>query len=238
MFMDGDIMPYCSLDYIFDLSEPEELEPEESESGQPIPHQQHYKQKLKPLLKENVILSWKDEPANTGLFMLQPKIGDYQYIQQIILQKEFNAIHKINKYPWWDPIVGWGHVIQSNDAWKSLYGTTGTNWTWHASFADQGLLYYWTKYIKQNVSHIVRDYIDHYGSNSNSNKSSNSNLPVLERTTYNTLLDYTCSSPSFKNKRNVTIVPHRDFMHFTGTCKYLHRFLSSFVWLCVCVCIC
>jgi hypothetical protein len=35
----------------------------------------------------------------------------------------------------------------------------GTNWTFHGDFADQGLLYFWTKYYYQKEVSIV--HLDH-----------------------------------------------------------------------------
>ena len=209
LFLDGDIMPYCSLDYIFELSEPPSQEDAHNIIQQPP-----------PLLKENVIISWKDEPANAGLFMLKPNLNEYKQIQRIIIKKEKKAL-QIGHFPWWDPIEGWGQIITPDDAWRSEYNVRGTNWTWHASFADQGLLYYWTKYIKHNVSQIIGNEIDHYTSGIKTiigkDQSKKQRLvPVLEATTYGTLSNFTCS-PTIPSKKNV---PHRDFIHFTGTYFY------------------
>ena len=206
LFLDGDIMPYCSLDYIFELSEPP---PDDDDDD-----------KKPPLLKENVILSWKDEPANAGFFMLKPSMQEYKQIQRIIIKKEKKAL-QIGQFPWWDPVEGWGHIIQPEDSWRSEYDVRGTNWTWHASFADQGLLYYWTKYIKHNVSQIIGNEIDHYTSGKDSR--SKRQVPVLESTTYGTLRNFTCS-PTIPSNKNV---PHRDFIHFTGT--YVFGVLRVFV---------
>lgn len=184
LFLDADIMPVCNLDYLFELSEPT--------SGE-------------PLLKENVVLSWNKEAANAGLFMLKPDQGDYRLIEEIIRAKEEKALQM--PFPHWDEVEGWGHKIEAPDFWRSEDGITGTNWTWHASFADQGLLYHWTKYVKQSVSLIIRDEVENWGS-----RDGNAHLEtVLQQ---DALTNYTCAA-------SVSAVtgqpsPYRDFVHFTG----------------------
>ena len=72
--MDGDVMPFCKLDYLFNLSEPE--------MGT-------------PLFKENVLLAYTSEPAHGGFFMLAPKAGHYQQLQSIIEKQEKRAIDRL-----------------------------------------------------------------------------------------------------------------------------------------------
>jgi alpha-N-acetylglucosamine transferase len=115
MFFDYDIFPICNLDYIFDLTEP--VNP---------PH----------LLNENVILGWKNEPCNAGLFVLRPNQADYKRLGGIILAKERRALQL--PFPHWDEEIGWGHTI--TEEWVSPAGTVGTHWTWAYAYADQGLL--------------------------------------------------------------------------------------------------
>jgi hypothetical protein len=122
IFMDGDVMPLCSLDYLFELSEPE--------SGE-------------PRLKENVVLSYSSQPAHGGFFMLHPSQKDFEKVQSIIKETEEKAL-QLPKPDYWDPIEGWGHRIVPPDRWKaSMTKFTSTNWTWHGVHADQGLLYHW-----------------------------------------------------------------------------------------------
>lgn len=122
IFMDGDVMPLCSLDYLFELSEPE--------SGEAV-------------LKENIVLSYTNQPAHGGFFMLQPSQEDFERVQSIIKETEVKAL-QLPKPDHWDPIEGWGHKIVPPDRWKSsMRKWTSTNWTWHGVHADQGLLYHW-----------------------------------------------------------------------------------------------
>jgi hypothetical protein len=182
LFLDGDIMPLCDLDYLFELSEPE--------SGEAV-------------LKENVVLAWRKEAANAGFFMLKPDKDDFQLIQEVIRIKEEKALPM--PFPHWDEVEGWGHKIEAPDFWRSPDGLTGTNWTWHAVFADQGLLYHWTKYVKQSVSLIIHDEVENWSSRNES--------AYLENTFKRGMLtNYTCEQSGLTKKPS----PYRDFVHFTG----------------------
>jgi hypothetical protein len=115
--MDGDAIPFCPMDYLFNLSEPLEG---------------------KPLLKENLLLAWRAEPAMGSFFMLQPKKGDHKLIQDIIAKREEEGM---NSKELFNNVTGWGHVIKPPDRWKSLTATEGRNatlWSWHGDFVDQG----------------------------------------------------------------------------------------------------
>ena len=108
IFMDGDVMPLCSLDYLFELSEPE--------SGDAI-------------LKDNIVISYSSQPAHGGFFMLHPTKDDYNKIQEIIHQTEKRALDLPPK-DYWDEIEGWGHKIIPPDRWRSsMRKYSSTNWT-------------------------------------------------------------------------------------------------------------
>jgi hypothetical protein len=184
LFLDGDIMPLCSLDYLFELSEPLD--------GRPA------------VLKENVVLAWRKEPANGGFFMLQPNREDYLKLQDIIFRREQKALDL--PWPHWDPIEAWGHEITAPDVWRSPDGVTGTNWTWHGVFTDQGLLYHWTKYVKRSVSLIIGNEVENW--------TTKNGVAYLEGTTKGILNNYTCAPA--KNSRYVNSSPYLDFKHFTG----------------------
>jgi hypothetical protein len=74
--------------------------------------------------------------------MVAPKKGDLEQINDIIQKRE--QIARSLPYPYFDPVEGWGHVIQPGDQWEAIH-KHGTNWTFWSAFSDQGLLYYWTK---------------------------------------------------------------------------------------------
>lgn len=132
MFLDVDIWPRCNLDYLFALSESDG-----SVLNAPQSNNLTRKRLSAPLLKENIVMGWKHEPSNAGMFVLKPQFGAYDNIlQPIIDQKESQA---------WDPMKGWGHVIgnrfdqttPADDVWVAPSGIKGTNWTWAYAFADQ-----------------------------------------------------------------------------------------------------
>jgi hypothetical protein len=77
---------------------------------------------------------------------------------------------------------------------------------------DQGLLYYWVKYVKQKVSIIIGDNIEHW---IQSSKGGSSNKPKLE--SFDTSRDlskkYSCSN-NYKGE-----APYKDFKHLSGRMK-------------------
>jgi hypothetical protein len=106
LFMDGDVMPTGNLDYLFELSDGENA-----------------------ILKKNFIVTGREEPANGGFFMLSPGEGELEEMQQIIHDREVEA--QSLPYPYFDPVVGWGHKIVPPDKWEVL-SNSGTNWTFWA----------------------------------------------------------------------------------------------------------
>ncbi|KAL3923583.1 MAG: hypothetical protein SGARI_006189, partial [Bacillariaceae sp.] len=165
-----------------------------------------------PKLQENVIIAGTEEACNAGFFMLKPSMEDWHLLQQHIRVKEEKALQL--PYPWWDIVEGWGHVITSPDYWRGTNGTKLTRWHFHASFADQGLLYYWTKYVKKNVSIIIKDQIEHWTSQSHGEKAE----VALERIDRKGPLEkFSCYARTDENR--VRPAPYRDTVHFTGNQK-------------------
>lgn len=182
LLMDGDVMPVTNLDYLFELS-------------------------VNGTLKENVVVSGYTEPANAGFFIVEPGESEYERIIVIIHKREVKAVgiqgHKF------DVVNGWGHVITLKDPWKSRF-ETGTNWTFHFAFSDQGLLYYYTKYVKQSVSIV-------YGKNQVENWGTSESGRIH--------LEVTLDNP-FDRLRKLRIKDRMscakfmcDFIHFTGGLK-------------------
>ena len=90
-----------------------------------------------------------------------------------------------------------------------------TTWDWHAAFADQGLLYYWTKYIKRDVSVIIGSAVQHWSDDGGEGVS----LRTIDSD--NPLEKYSCFP-----KGNLA-PPYRDFCHFTGRYKPWDHDLSG-----------
>ena len=200
LFMDGDVMPYCSLDYLFELSE----------AGQ---------------LQENMVIAWRTEPSSGGFFMFTPHAQDYAEITQIIDQHERKALETGIIF---DPVEGWGHKITPPDKFRTNIGSSSSTWHWHGDFVDQGLLYYWVKYYKKNVSiiagsiteHWVNDPETEYGVKTRSWTSNNEpftsteNCPCRIGGNDNNLKHAATTQHIFTK-----IAPFRDFIHFTGMGK-------------------
>jgi hypothetical protein len=110
ILMDGDVMPATNLDYLFEMSDGPDA-----------------------TLKENLVVAGKIEPANAGFFMLAPKQGDLEHINEIIKKREQRA--RELSYPYFDPIEGWGHAFVPGDQWQSLF-KTGRNWTFWSAFGE------------------------------------------------------------------------------------------------------
>lgn len=116
LYLDADVLPLCSLDYLLDLSSNGVLQP-------------------------NLILAWFTEPAHGGLFVLEP--GNYEEWQGILNRREQQALQL--PYPHWDPVVGWG-TNPLQEEWRGIpNGDEGTparhslNWTFHGDFAGKQL---------------------------------------------------------------------------------------------------
>jgi hypothetical protein len=212
MFLDGDILPLCNLDYLFDLSEPATI----NGAAQP-----------KPILKENVFHTEFGEAMNAGLFILRPAPGELQDIQRIIAERERHFL-QLGKF---DIHSGWGHAIQPPDKWRGYeypegHVYEGTEWTYYSVIADQGLLYYWAKYYKQSVSLIIKDQVENWGTTENTNNGeTGAGTLRLEETLMRPLDNYTCLPMGMdepgkfgqNNRRYKGQVPYQDFVHFYGT---------------------
>lgn len=187
LFLDADIVLFGSLDYLFELS-------------------------VGGVLKENVVIAGHSEPANGGFFMLAPKTDSHQRIMGIIRDKE--ARGALLPYPHFDTKLGWGHEFL-NDTWKLINGKKSQLWDFHGGFADQGLLYYWVKYVEKSVSVVERQTVFNWGENITTNDvflESRIDLVDIEnraqpRTCWNVMRGKAC------------LPPHRDYFHFTGKKK-------------------
>lgn len=76
---------------------------------------------------------------------MSPEVGVYDKIVKIIERREREGYH-------FNETIGWGHQMIPPDGWESLKKFEGSNWDFYGSFTDQGLIYYWTKYVKKRVT--------------------------------------------------------------------------------------
>jgi hypothetical protein len=228
IFMDGDVMPYCPMDYIFELSEPDDTGTDNMDPNQ---NHTHPYSTTTPLLKENLIVAWSLEPAHGGFFMLQPQVGDAQLLRAIIAKREDESTTMTSSNEvkhTFDRVKGWGHVITEPDHWHSISGWEGPNatfWKWHGDYADQGLLYFWTKYYKRSVSIVIKDQIENWSSRDDDNNANGQ--PYLEEvipdgflTSYSCLPEQHVRRGKYaKSRFNSRYTPLRDFRHFSGASK-------------------
>lgn len=138
LFMDADIMPLASLDYLFKCS-----------TG------------VNATMLENLVVAGTQEPSTAGFFLLAPKQRAMEELHQIISTREFKA--KDLPFPKFDIGEGWGHAIVPPDRWETTVETRhGNNWTFYSADADQGLLYEYTKYVQQRVSIIIGNSVQNW----------------------------------------------------------------------------
>lgn len=190
LFMDADVIPRdVSLDYLFDMS-------------------------VQGVLKENVVLAGNNEPSSAGFFLLTPRPGDWDHIQDIIEETELRS-KQLPAPHHWDEVVGWGHAIEQPDHWELINGKTGTNWTFYCAYSDQGLLYHWVKYVKQSVSILIDRKVEHWGSRTTTMKNGTTTTVALHEETLS-------SADVFKGealRRRQPLIAFNDVFHFTGDGK-------------------
>jgi len=208
LYMDADVIPFCSMDDLFDLSEPDPQALADQGLTQPV-------------LRENMVLTWTSSPANGGFFMLRPAPGFYDEIQAIIERQEKEA-SLITKGPKFNQTRGWGHVFEGgDDVWTTFRHIEdrkkGLNkkWAWHCEHGDQGLLYYWVKYHRRDVSIIIGPTTEHWVDRDGSAVLDHRDSLVLDK--------YACvndQAPLVKDRGFPSpALPYTSFRHFTGPNK-------------------
>jgi hypothetical protein len=204
--MDGDLIPMTNLDYYFHLSDPEYTN-------------------LPTELKSNFIMASKREPCNTGMFMVTPSkeaFDDY-----IGILKNQLEIAKALDYPYFDKRRGWGHdFMEFRDWWEAVSQTGGKiGWAYHASHSDQGLMYQFAKYTRQDVSIAIGDRVQNW-------KQGRKDTPILESEVTGLLskyqgellrYQYLCDKPEEGSKeaenRWRCTPPYDSTAHFYGKMK-------------------
>jgi hypothetical protein len=174
------------LDYLFDLSK-------------------------EGIIQPNLIMACFAAPADGSLFMLEPQPGDYEKLQAIVKEQ---SKAKQNKTVW-DPIKGWGHAIQKGDEYRILSRRPRDKklWDFYAGHTDQGLLYHWVRYVKENVTIVVGGDQYHYQSRISVTKTTNAftdykefDLANMPRT----------GAWKYKNRKQVEKLPYEGVIHFNA----------------------
>ena len=100
IFLDADILPRASLDYIFHLSDP-------GDASTPT------------LLRPNLILATRGEPCNTAFFMVEPSDAGWKLLQDTVTRQHKEGASL--PYPHFSRSDGWGYNFQMNgDPWKAV----------------------------------------------------------------------------------------------------------------------
>lgn len=97
------------------------------------------------VFEPNFVVNGLQSPANGGFFLLTPHNGDLEAVNQLIHERESAEF---------DPAAGWGHVGPTD--WSSETNN-GTLWDFNGAWSDQGLLYYWIRYVQKSVSILQKD---------------------------------------------------------------------------------
>lgn len=146
LFLDGDIVPIANLDYLLHASYQSSV----SNDGDKIENL--------PVLQENVVVQGNVGPYNGGFWMTQPNWTHYEQLHDIIVQREAESRNIPKNF---NTTKGWGHVLGGTlpdgtiDQWTGNK-SNGTEWNFNGAHTDQGLLFYWMRYIRKRVS-VIRD---------------------------------------------------------------------------------
>jgi hypothetical protein len=112
----------------------------------------------------------------------------------------------------------------------------GTNWTFWAAFADQGLLYHYTKYARRSVTIILADRVQNWGTTTNHTEAStDGNGPVHANVSGKVVRLLETLKFPFQNYSQPSSImvqkcgrwtlgkgcppPYSDYFHFTGKGK-------------------
>ena len=214
MYLDADVIPLNNLDYVFELSVMKYNDYNISgiKELEGIPEDM----KKYSIVQENIGLSSNNEPINGGLFVMKPNKTDYQALLDVVERREREGYH-------FNETLGWGHIIREDDPWECVKGPKGNKWNMYGAFTDQGLVYYWTKYVKKHVTlinaSILNTWVPNITDPANptpqlvyslpSTQFFNNHYPLVpKKNSFNV-------SPNHHAGKNLpNIIPYRDFHHF------------------------
>lgn len=222
MFLDADVLPMTNLDYYFHLSDPDARQ-------------------FPTLLRPNFIVASRNEPCNTGMFMVEPSVEAFEEFKEVVRKQHQRA--KALPYPHFDFNDGWGHNFESHgDYWEGI-SQVGTKWKFHAGHSDQGLMYYYAKYVRMDVSIAIGNRIQNWMPGHNIMENNTSVVhPIKESEKSNVLAPYqgkllryqfSCDDDSENDKKEKKIKerivrwkcvpPYDSVAHFMGLRKPWRR---------------
>jgi len=202
MFLDADTIPLTNMDFYFHLSDPDYAE-------------------TPTLMKPFFLYATRGEPANGGMFIVEPSREIYEKYQEAVRLQHEQA--KTLPYPYFDKDDGWGYNFQThNDKWEGIT-RSGQRWGWYGAHTDQGLMYYLGKYLSKGVSIAIGPKVQNW------NHVEGQEKPEMESETIGMLAKYQPDLLSYQNscerKRSDDFMawqcspPYSSFSHFTGSNK-------------------
>lgn len=202
MFLDADTIPLTNMDFYFHLSDPD------------------YKD-TPTLLKPFFLYATRGEPANGGMFIVEPSREMYEKYKEAVRAQHEQA--KTLPYPYFDKDDGWGYNFKTHqDQWEGIV-RSGERWGWYGAHTDQGLMYYIGKYLSIGVSIAIGPKVQNWKHIEGQEK------PEKESESNGMLEKYQPDLLSFQNscdRRNrddsmawQCSPPYSSFSHFTGSNK-------------------
>ncbi len=206
LFLDADTLPMTNMDYLFHLSDPDNKD-------------------MPTLLKPFLIYATRGEPANGGMFMVEPSSELYQEYLKVIQKQHESA--KTLPYPHFDRGIGWGYNFRkNNDQWEGIK-KNGKRWDWWGAHVDQGLMYYISRLLQpKGVSIAIGPKVQNWVHPSS--KQFEPQKPELESETMNLLekyqppllaYQYNCDKGAVGDFSWQCHPPYNSFSHFVGTNK-------------------
>jgi len=200
IYLDADILPLVNLDYYFHLSDPDE-------------------KSLPTILQPNLNWATKKAPCNGGMFMMDPAVGAWEQLTDIVNKQRKEGLYI--PYPHFDYERGWGHNFTDfGDYWESM-SRNGTDWHFYGSHTDQGLWFYYSKYVRKDVSILIGPKLQNWAAN----KEESTLLPVMVDEVIGGLSKYSpkpivyqhhCDDPKYKYRCHS---PSMDVAHFMANDK-------------------
>jgi len=134
MYLDSDVLPLANMDFWFHLSDEEH-------------------NRTPTILRPNLIWASRGAPCNGGMFMLHPFQSAWDLLSNVIERQR--SIGQKLPYPHFDWLDGWGHnFMEKGDSWEAVE-KSGNRWRFHGGHSDQGLWYFFAKYIVQDCSMAI-----------------------------------------------------------------------------------
>ena len=152
---------------------------------------------------------------------MHPQDGAWEQLLGVIEHQR--EVGRKLPYPHFDWQEGWGRNFKATgDSWESIKQKSGNTWKFHGGHSDQGLWFYYTKYVRKDVTFIIGDKLQTWGRNPNSTDDSE---PYLVREVFKELEKYTPEPLVWQNnckkgsRHFRCLPPYSDIGHFMGKTK-------------------